>query len=372
MSLDNLTFDPHILAIPRAGSWMSKEDVRQKYGLDTVYRMSFNESPLGPSPKVVQAIQETAASLGDYPDFSDERLRQALADHVGRGLTAEHFFTGSSGFEALELVGRAFIRPGDECLVSHPTFGVYDRIITMQGGRVVDVPLRDDFSLDVDSLLTAVTERTRLLVLCNPNNPTGTYTPAAEIDRLVRHLPDHVLIVADEVYFHFATAENFPDTLQYILQERPVVLIHTFSKAYGLAGLRLGYGIAPPKIADYVARLHRGFHQSALALAAGIAAVADQDHLQKNVQAALEGKQWLYEQLDALDVAYIPSQTNFFVVETPIPAAEVSKQLEPLGVLVRPMASKKHAHHLRVTATIPEGNQRFIEGLKQILEKREN
>lgn len=370
MSFDKLRFDPTIAAVPRANRWMSKEDVRQKYDLDTVYRMSFNESPLGPSPAAVQAIQETAASLGDYPDFSDEALREALANHIGRGLTADHFFTGCSGFEALELVARAFIRPGDECLVSHPTFGVYNRLINIQGGTVVDVPLHDDFSVDVDGLLAAVTDQTRLLMLCNPNNPTGTYMPAAEIERLVTQLPEHVLIVSDEVYFHFATAADFPDSLQYVLNERPLVLIHTFSKAYGLAGLRLGYGIAPLQIADYVARLQRGFHQNALTLAAGIAAVQDQAHLQKNVQAALEGKAWLYEQLDALDVVYIPSQTNFLVIETPLPAAEVAQQLEPLGILVRPMASPKHTHHLRVTVSVPEGNQRFIAGLKQILTNR--
>lgn len=370
MPLEKLHFDPLIAAVPRASRWMSKEDVRQKYGLDTVYRMSFNESPLGPSPAAVQAIQEAAASLGDYPDFSDEALREALANQMGRGLTADHFFTGCSGFESLELVTRAFIRAGDECLVSHPTFGVYNRLINMQGGTIVDVPLQDDFSVNVDALLAAVTDKTRMLILCNPNNPTGTYMPASDMERLVTQMPEHVLIVSDEVYAHFATAADFPDSLPYVLDKRPFVLIYTFSKAYGLAGLRLGYGIAPLPIADYVARLQRGFHQNALTLAAGIAAIQDQNHLQKNVQAALKGKSWLYEQLDALDLAYIPSQTNFVLMKTPIPAVEVARQLEPMGILVRPMASPKHTHHLRVTVSVPEGNQRFINGLKQILENR--
>lgn len=367
----SLRFNPNILAVPRMRNMVSKEEVQAQYGVEKVYRMSYNESPLGPSPKAIAAMQETAVSLGDYSDFSDDRLRHALAATFGRGLSADHFVCATSGFEALEFVGRGFLQPGDEVIVSHPTFGVYNRLARMGGAKLVDVPLQPEtFAFDVDGILAAVTENTRLVIVCNPNNPTGNLLTAAEMDRLVNELPDHVLLVADEVYFHFVASPDFPDSLQYVLEGRNVVIIHTFSKGYGLAGLRLGYAIAPPEIPDYLGRLQRGFHLNGVAIAGGLAALADQEHLQKNVALVQAQKQWLYGQYDRLDLRYWPSETNFMLVELPVAAGEVCQKLLSYGVMVRPAGIEPMPNVLRVTVSTPDGNETFINGLEEILRQR--
>ena len=353
---------------PRPQTRLTDEDIKQKYGVDVVYRMGYNESPLGPSPQVIEAIRQAALHLGDYPPMGDESLRRELVKIWGRGLTEEYFFSGCSGFEATELVARAFLEPDDEVIISPPTFDAYRKIVRVQGASIVEVPLhRPSFTPDIDSILTKITDRTRMLFICNPNNPTGTMMVASEMDRLVRELPDYIIIVADEVYHHFVTGPDFPDSLQYILDDKRLILIHSFSKAYGLAGLRLGYGIAPPEIANHIGGLHRGFHQNRLALAAGVAALQDQAHLQDNIQTVLTGKQWLYEQFEQFDLNYWPSETNFIVVETPRPAQEAANHLLSLGVLVRPLKDDLD-HCLRVSVGPPAANQRFIEGLTEILE----
>lgn len=345
-----------------------KEDIADQHGLTAVYRMSFNESPLGASPKVVAAVQAEAAKLGDYPPMSDIKLREALAAVWGQGLTAEHFFTGCSGYETLELTARALLQAGDEIIVCPPMFGVYNKIAILEGATAVKVPLQPHtFVPDVDAILAAVTEKTRFVIICNPNNPTGTVMPAEEMHRLVTELPSHVGIVADEVYNHFCQGENYPNSVQYVLEDRPVVVIHTFSKAYGLPGMRLGYAIATPEIANYVGGIQRGFHQNRIALAAGLAALEDQAHLQANVAAVHQGKAYLYEQLDRLDLSYIPSETNFIVIRLNRDSAEVAQALVPSGVLVRPLNEPGLENCLRVTVSVPEGNRLFIEGLERIL-----
>ncbi len=354
----------------RPTSRASKAEIQEQFNLPQVYRMSFNESAYGPSPNVVAALQAAAAQIGDYPDFGDEVLRHALAEVWGRGLTPDYFFTGSSGFDTVELVTRAFLQAGDEVLISPPTFGIYAKLAAQEGATAVSVPLRQpSFTPDVDGLLTAVTERTRLLILCNPNNPTGTIMPAADMERLVNNLPDHVIIVADEVYRHFVTDPDYPDTLAYILAGKPIIMIQSFSKAYGMAGMRLGYAIAPPAIANYVAGFMRGFHHNHLALVAGVTALRDPDHLQKNIDAALTGKAYLMAQFDRLGLAYLPSQTNFIVVKLPAShnAAAVADALLPFGVMVRPLKDEGLENCLRVSVSTPAGNEQFIRGLEKVI-----
>lgn len=349
-----------------------KEDVRQQFDLTAVYRMSFNESAYGPSPKVVAAIQEEAAKIGDYPPMSDQRLREALADTWGQHLTADHFFTGCSGYETLELTARALLQPGDEIIVCPPMFGVYNKIAALQGATAVKVPLQPrSFIPDVDGILTAVTSKTRFVIICNPNNPTGTVMPASDMDRLVSKLPEHVTIVADEVYSHFVTAAHYPNSVKYIHDGKPVIIIQTFSKGYGMAGLRLGYAISTPEIASYIGGLQRGFHQNRLALAAGIAALSDPEHLQKNVAAAHAGKKYLYQELDRLDLEYILSETNFVVIRLNQDSTAVAKALLPYGVMVRPLNEPGLENCLRVTVTVPEGNRLFIESLEKVITRKQ-
>ena len=367
-SADQVRPDTYMKTFPRPKSYPEREDIQAKYGLDVVYRMSHNESPLGPSPKVVAAITQAAQDLGHYPRMGDEILRDTLTDTLGRGLSADHFYSGCSGYETIELAARAYLQPGDEVIISPPTFGAYYKMIGSQNAKAVDVPLlKPSYTPDIDGILGAVTDKTRFLIVCNPNNPTGHIMPAEQMARLVNELPDHVIIIADEVYCHFVTDETFPDSLQYVLDDKNIIVIHSFSKAYGLPGLRMGYGIAKPEIADRVGGMHRGFHQNKLNLAAGVAALQDQAHLQRNVQAVIEGREWLQSQLDRLDLAYWPATANYLVVDLNRPAKAVIERLAEIGVLVRSMVGEGLENHIRVTVSVPAGNECFIAGLREIL-----
>jgi len=361
--------NPHIEPFTRVNRRISPEDVRQRQGVDRVYPMANNENPLGPSPRVIEAIQAAAPTLSYYPEYSDIALRQAICRALGRGLSPEYIFTGCSGFESLELIARAFLRPGDEVILSPPTFsGAYRKVVEPLGARVIEVPLAPEtFLYRPEAVLSAINESTKLIMLCNPNNPTGTITSAEAMDELMRDLPDHVVVVADEVYHHFVEAPDFPDSIQYALAEKNIVIAHSFSKAYGLAGMRLGYGIAKPEIANYIAGLHRGFHQNKLALAAGIAACQDQAHMRRCVDYLRREVAWLCRQFDRLDVKYWKPATNFILFETRMPAEDLNQQLLERGFLLRTQTRNNMPFGIRVSAGTRESNQAFISALEEIL-----
>ena len=367
--MSQLAYNPHIQPFVRAGNRDSLEELQEKRGISKVYHLANNENPLGPSPKVIEAITAVAPTLSYYPDYSDIGLRQAIVNVLGRGLTAEHIYTGCSGFESLELIARGFLKPGDELILSSPTFtGAYKKISAPLGARVVDVPLiPDSFEYRVDAVLAAINEKTRLIMLCNPNNPTGTVMPAASMKALMNGIPDQVLVVADEVYHHFVQDPAYPDSLRYVREGKNIVVVHSFSKAYGLAGLRLGYGIAKPDIANYIAGLQRGFHQNKLALAAGIAACGDQDHVRKVVSYLRAEAKWVCAGLDRLDIRYWKPAANFILFETHRPGKELQQALLERGILLRAQTRNGLPNALRVSIGAREANQAFLGALRAIL-----
>lgn len=356
----------NIPTFPRPGNKISVEEVKQKYGLETVHRLHANETPLGPSPHVIEAVNRVALELGAYPPMSDISLREAIAEALGRDLTPEHIYTGCSGYETLELIARAFLEPGDEAIVTPPTFGVFTKITRLAMANVVEVPLeRPDFSMNIQAMLDAVTDKTRLIFFCNPNNPTGTMATADQMDTLLDALPERVIVVADEVYHDFVTRPGYPNSIQHVHNNRPVIIIHSLAKSYGLPGLRLGYGIAPPVLANHIGGLHRGFHQNRLTLAAGIAAMQDQAHRQKVVSTVLSAKQAFYAQLDQHNIRYWPSETNFVLLESSVPAKQAVAHLQSLGVLVRAYGNIS-SRAIRVTIGTPEANTLVVQGLSQL------
>lgn len=366
---DTLRFNPHIQPFTRTGERDASTDIRQQYGVERVYNMANNENPLGPSPRVIEAIAHAAPELNAYPAWSDIGLRRAIVDCLGRGLTAEHIYSGCSGFEALELIARAFLRSGDELILSSPTFsGAYQKVALPLGARAVDVPLEaETYRYRPEAVLAAVTDKTRLIMVCNPNNPTGTVISAEAMDELMRGLPEHVLVVADEVYHHFVADAAYPDSLQYVLDGANLIIVHSFSKAYALAGMRLGYGIAKPAIADYIAGLQRGFHQNKIALAAGIAACNDQAHLLRAVEFLRGEARWLCEQLDHLDIRYWKPAANFVMFETKMPADDLNQMLLERGFLLRPQTRIGLPYCLRVSLGTRAMNLAFVEALAQCL-----
>ena len=371
--MSQLTYNADLQPFARASERDSEEDLlndlQNKHGISKIYHLANNENPLGPSSKVIEAITAVAPTLSYYPDYSDIGLRQAIVNVLGRGLTAEHIYTGCSGFESLELIARGFLKPGDELILSSPTFtGAYKKISAPLGARVVDVPLNpDSFEYRVDAVLAAINEKTRLIMLCNPNNPTGTVMPAASMKALMHGIPDQVLVVADEVYHHFVQDPTYPDSLRYVREGKNIVVVHSFSKAYGLAGLRLGYGIAKPDIANYIAGLQRGFHQNKLALAAGIAACGDQDHVRKVVSYLQAEAKWVCAGLDRLDIRYWKPAANFILFETHRPGEELQQALLERGILLRAQTRNGLPNALRVSIGAREANQAFLGALRAIL-----
>lgn len=351
---------------------VSDEDVRQKYGLEKVYRLSQNENPLGPSPKVLATIAEVAPSLAYYPTFSDIRLRDALVEVIGQGINPEYLFTGCSGFEALEMLTRSFIASGDEVIVSTPTFiSAYKKTSSLAGAKIIDVPLDPEtFEYNVDGVLAAINDKTKIIFLCNPNNPTGTMITAAQMDKLMNHIPEHVLVISDEVYHHFVDSPDYPDSLQYVLAGKNIVIIHSFSKAYGLAGLRLGYGIARPEIANYVSSLHRGFHHGSLTIEAGRTAVLDQDYLEQAVDYLKGEVCWIVHELERLGLRYWSPSANFVLFQTEYLAKDLTEKMMPYGVLIRPQARFGLPYGVRVSAGTREANEAFIRALETILNEK--
>lgn len=369
--MSHLQFNPNIQQYPRPSSRSSLADIQRKYNLDKVHQLSQNENPLGPSPKVVEAITAIAPTLSYYPNFSDIELRQAIVDVIGRGLTPDHIYTGCSGFESLELMTRAFLEPDDEVIVSSPTFtGAYAKVAEPLGAKIVDVPLMPEtFEYRPEAVLDAITDKTKLIMVCNPNNPTGTVIPAEKIETLMTGVPDHVLVIADEVYHHFVDDPTYPDSIQYVLDRKNIVVVHSFSKAYGLAGMRLGYGIARPEIADYISGLHRGFHQNKLSLAAGVAACQDQDYLNHVVEYLRREQRWVVEQLDRLDVKYWKPAANFILFETKMPADELNQEMIERGILLRPQTRNDMPYGMRLSLGTHEANDAFIHALEEILKE---
>jgi len=363
-----LSFKPYLAEVPPHVGSKPIEIVQAQYGLETIAKLSSNESPLGPSPQVTEVIQTLAGTLNHYPDFTDNSLRQALADKIGHNIIPDQFITGNGACDVLMMIAEAFLEPGDEYIIARPTFPIYENINRKTGARAIYADLTEpDFHYDIAAMVQAITSKTKLIYLCSPNNPTGGIISAEAMDRLIQQLPDHVLLITDEVYHHFVTASDYPNSLSYVQQGKNVVIIHSFSKAYGLAGLRLGYAITTPPIADYVSRFRQPYHINKLTLAGGITALQDQSHVQQTVNLVLQGRMWLASQLVAFQLPIWPSEANFILFKPPFSSVSLSEQLKQRGVMVRPMTGFYLPDYMRVSVGLPEENQRFIQALAEIL-----
>jgi histidinol-phosphate aminotransferase len=364
----SLKFNPNIAAAPIYAGGKSTEEVQVKYGLEEVIKIGSNESPLGPSLQAIEAMQRAVTTLNRYPTMGDDDLRTVLASVIGRELTPDNFFTGNGGCDVLWMVANSFLSSGDECIICRPTFPVYDSTARRIGASVVYVDLDpEDFTYDIEAILAAVTERTRLVYVCSPNNPTGNLLTAPQMETLVNNMPSQALIVTDEVYHHFVTDDNFADSIGYVRAGKNVLIVHSFSKVFGLAGLRLGYGIAPAEITRYIARMRQPFHLSRVTLEGGMAALQDRAYIEKTVELVVHGREWLYQQLAGLELKVWPGQGNFLLFKPPTPAGQVAEELLKRGVIVRPLAGFYLPDHIRVTAGLPEENERFINALKAVL-----
>lgn len=333
-----------------------------KYGLDKLYKMSSNENPLGPSPKAVEAIKAALPTIHEYGYKSDHEFIHALAAHFDNRLMPEQFITGNGGLEILELLAKTFLGPGLECICTTPSFHIYEMFGQVTGSVVKSIPLKPNYvDLDLDAIFRAITDKTRLIIINNPNNPVGSVIPKSQIDILVENVPDHVIIVHDEVYFHFLETDNFSWAMDYIEQGRNVVGLHSFSKGYGMAGIRLGYGFSTMEISHYLRKTVRPFNVNTLSMAAGLAALGDTEHIKNSQQVIRQGKAFLTAQFDEMGIPYYPSHTNFILFRSPGPVGEVIKHLMLHGVMVRSGEINGADGCIRLTIGLPEANEAFAQ-----------
>lgn len=327
-------------------------------------KLSSNENPLGPSPLALEALQAAIGQVHRYPDAGSGALRESLAAHAG--LSAEQVTCSNGSDELVLLLCLAFLDAGDEVVMAEGTFISY-LIRTLElGARPVRVPLRE-YTHDLAAMAAAVTPRTRLIFVCNPNNPTGTTNGAAEVRAFLDAVPDDVLVVMDEAYVEFVTRPDYPDLLPAIRDGRQnLLLLRTFAKIYGLAGLRLGYAFGHPDVIGYLDRARPTFNVNALAQAAALAALEDQEHVARSREHAIACRQRFEQELRALGLSPVPTQTNFVAVPVPDDAAMTEALLER-GITVTPLAGWGLPGHIRISFGTDEENQRLFEALRALL-----
>jgi histidinol-phosphate aminotransferase len=354
----------HILGIAPYEPGKPIEELEREYGIHDAIKLASNENPLAPSDRVQKAIAGALGSLNRYPDGSGFYLRQALAQK--HGFTGEEIVLGNGSNELIELVVRAFLRPGDEAVVPHPSFVVYPMIVQAAGGIRVMVMLRD-YRLDLEAMLRAITPLTKIVFVANPNNPTSTIVTADEVEHFMARVPPRTIVVFDEAYIEFALGPDFPDALEYVRQDRKVIVLRTFSKAASLAGLRVGYGIAHADAIALMNRIRQPFNVNSLAQVAALAALDDESHVLECVRMIEAGRHYLYDEFKELGVKYVPSRANFILVDVGRNASDIYQRLLKEGVIVRPMTSFGMESCLRVTVGTPEENRRLVKALRVVL-----
>lgn len=342
------------------------EETARELGLDpeTIVKLASNENPLGPAPAAIEAMKKEASGVHIYPDGGGYKLRQALADHHGLGL--ENVVLGNGSNEIIELLCHCFLNPKTELIAAEHAFVVYKLMATLFGAKYVEVA-DPDFIHDLDGMADAITEDTRLVFIANPNNPTGTMVNQEALDRFMDRLPDHVVAVLDEAYYEFL--DDAPDTVKYVREGRNVCVLRTFSKAYGLAGLRIGYGLASPQVAAILQKARQPFNANSMAQAAALAAMNDSEHVAKTMETNRTGLAFYEQAFAARDLEYVPSAANFVLVKVGDGDDLFAKMLRK-GVIVRAMSGYKLPEWVRISiGTMPE-NERCIEVLDEVLALR--
>ncbi len=336
-------------------------------------KMASNENPFGPSPMALEAMRRAAAEVHLYPDADDVDLRTHLAEKHGVAVEELLITAGSTSF--LNIIARTLLAPGLKAITAERSFIVYPIVTKAAGGKLITVPLRED-GFDLEAILRAIDADTRIVFIANPNNPTGTLIAASEMDRFMDRVPDHVCIVLDEAYSDFAEyfaaqrGVEYSHSLRYVREQRDVVVLRTFSKAHGLAGVRVGYGIAPAGLMQYFARMKTVFTVSSIAESAALAALGDKTHIRKALENNAAGAKWLSQRLHEMGLRAVPTWANFLYVDVGEQAGVVAKRLQDAGIIVRPLAGPWNAPKaIRVTIGTPEQNEKFLAALKRVTEK---
>lgn len=340
------------------------EEVERELGVSSAAKLASNENPVGPSPLALEAIRHELASLNRYPDGGSYFLRNKVA--ARHGLSPQHIFLGSGSCEIINLLALLFLRPGLNALAADHSFVIYRLAAAAVGAALKSVALREDFSHDLEAMAAAIDAQTALVFLDNPDNPTGTFYRRGQWREFLKRVPQRVVIVADEAYFDFVRDPDYPDSLEDHDGARMLVTLRTFSKIFGLAGLRVGYAVARPDIVRLLDKVRQPFNLTSLAQAAALAGMDDREHVEKTLKVNREGIAFLERELRRLGLGFVPTQANFILVEVGDGRA-VFERLMRRGVIVRPMDGYGFARHVRISVGLEEENRRLIEALSRVL-----
>ncbi len=355
---------PHLSQLTPYQAGKPLEELARELGLTDAIKLASNENPLGPSPRALAAIQKHLTDLHRYPDSHAYYLKEDLSRHLG--IKSAQLILGNGSDEILDLLVRALVSPGAEVVSTAHTFLMYGLLTQAVGGVFRPVPLRD-MRLDLPAVAGAVTPKTKLILLNNPNNPTGTVFYRAEWEAFLAAVPPTVTVVLDEAYIEFADDPEVPHGLEYLAEDRLLVGLRTFSKAYGLAGLRVGYGYGPSELMDFLNRLRLPFNVNRLAQVGARAALGDTEFLERTRELVRKGRSFLCQELTRLGLTYVPTQANFILIQVGRPGREVYQAMLREGVIIRAMDAYDFPECIRVNVGLPEENRRFLEALQKVL-----
>jgi histidinol-phosphate aminotransferase len=357
----------HILGIAPYEPGKPIEELQRELGIGDPIKLASNENPLGPSPKAVAAMQAALHEVNRYPDGASWALMQKIAAH--HQVSPQQIFIASGSVEVLNLLAFLFIRPGLNAVFSEHGFAIYPLATAAAGGTWKAVPMRPGFQFDLDGVAAAIDPSTRLLFLDNPNNPTGAVFRRAEWERLLERIPAEVVIVADEAYFEFVRDPDYPDSLKYHDGRRMIVTLRTFSKIFGLAGLRVGYAVASPALITLLHKVRQPFNVTSLAQVGALAGMDDHEHVQRTMEVNAAGMAYLEREFKRLGIAYAPSHANFILADVGDGRA-VFDQLLRHGVIVRPVGGYGLPRHVRITVGLEDENRRLVAALEAVLGAR--
>jgi histidinol-phosphate aminotransferase len=341
------------------------EEVQRELGLSEVIKLASNENPLGPSPKAVAAMRKALKDVRLYPDNDCYHLRRKLAARFE--LPPEQILIGRGSDEIIHMIGLAFLQPGDEVLIpSHP-FVLYEFTGTLMEANLVRVPLDEDFRYDLETMADKITDKTKLVFLANPNNPTGTMVTHEEVVKFLDCVGDQAIVVMDEAYFEYVEDEAYPRSLELVKEGRNIVVLRTFSKIYSLAGLRIGYGFAKRELSMPINKVREPFNISTLAMVAAEASLDDPAQVERSRRINRKGKKFLYRELKKMGIKYVPTQANFIFLDCGRDAVETSRELMKKGIIVRADPAFGYPTHFRITIGTQEQNEKFIAAFKEVL-----
>jgi histidinol-phosphate aminotransferase len=339
------------------------EETKRQLGLKEVIKLASNENPLGPSPRALGAIKKALPGINRYPDSNGFYLKKKLAKLLN--VEPSWITLGNGSDELIDTIIKTFVEEDENIITSDVTFLEYEIIARVNNRKVITVPLKY-FKYDLEAIKRNCDKKTKLIFIANPNNPTGTYVTKYELEDFMMGLPQEVILVLDEAYDLFVDVDDFPSSTGWAANRNCIVL-KTFSKAYGLAGLRIGYAIAKPELISYMERARQPFNVNALAQVAAVAALDDKNFLRKTRQVILEGKKYLEEALQKLGVAYVPTVSNFILIDVAKDGVGVFKDMLKYGVIVRDMKQYGLKNFIRVTIGTRKENERFIKVLRKVL-----